>query len=89
MVRLTVPEPEIGELDGFSSQFDLFGYREFGENLTNLFINIDEPLVVLLDGPWGSGKSFFLKQWIGHLKSEDVPVIYHDAFSSDYQDDAF
>ena len=88
-MRLTARTPEIPPEGGFTETNDIFGYRPFGENLANLFENIDEPLVVLLDGPWGSGKSTFIQQWRGLLTKRGIPSIYFDAFANDYQDDAF
>ena len=68
-MRLTPKEPEIPENGGFTDENDLFGYRDFGGRLANLVQNIDEPLVITLDGPWGSGKSVFVKQWAGLLRA--------------------
>ena len=56
-MRLTPQEPEIPKVGGFTDENDIFGYRKFAERLANLVHNIDEPLVIVLDGPWGSGKS--------------------------------
>lgn len=83
------PEPHIGPEDGFTSDNDIFGLREFGESLTNLVTNVEQPLVITLDGPWGSGKSTFAKQWAGLLRQRGLPVILFDAFANDHQDDAF
>jgi dephospho-CoA kinase len=88
-MRLTVPEPDIPEIGGFTEENDLFGYQEFGGRLANVVGNIDEPLVIVLDGPWGSGKSVFIKQWAGLLRERGAPVIYFDAFQHDYYEDAF
>ena len=38
---------------------------------------------------WGDGKTTFLKQWAGELRSADIPVIEFDAFARDYQEDPF
>ncbi|ABC24531.1 KAP family P-loop NTPase fold protein [Rhodospirillum rubrum] len=84
-----VPSVKIGDDEGFTEN-DLFGYREFGEKFSSLVCEFDQPLTIILDGPWGSGKTTFIKQWAGHLRKEKkVPVIYYDAFSNDYHDDAF
>ena len=43
-----------------------------------------------LDGSWGSGKSFFLKCWVGahqHENGGTARTIYFDAFAHDYLDD--
>ena len=88
-MRLTPQEPEIPEVGGFTRENDIFGYRDFAERLANLVRNIDEPLVIALDGPWGSGKSVFVKQWAGLLRERGAPVIQFDAFASDHYEDAF
>jgi hypothetical protein len=70
---------------------DLFGNSALASGLKNLVSQIDQPLVIALDGEWGSGKSTFLKQWKAQLEGSDPPyaVIYFDAFENDYIDDAF
>lgn len=88
-MRLYPPEPQIADEDGFTPENDIFGLREFGESLTNLVTSVDQPLVLTLDGPWGSGKSTFAKQWAGMLRHRGLPVILFDAFANDHQDDAF
>ena len=87
-MRLTPPEPENLE-KGFTAENDLFVYRLFAERLSNLVQNIEEPLVIALDGPWGSGKSVFVKQWAGLLRGRGAHVIQFDAFGNDHFEDAF
>ncbi len=87
-MRLTPPEPVITD-EGFTDENDIFKYRPFAERLTNLIRNIDEPLVIALDGPWGSGKSVFVKQWAGLLRQHGAQVIQFDAFGNDHFEDAF
>ena len=87
-MRLTPPEPEIPK-EGFTAENDLFIYRLFAGRLTNLVQNIEEPLVIALDGPWGSGKSVFVKQWAGLLRQRGAAVIEFDSFGRDHYEDAF
>ena len=88
-MRLTLPEPSNLETDGFSKS-DIFGYSEFGQRLAILISSINEPLVITLDGTWGSGKSVFVKQWTGLIKKEyGGSVVYFDAFANDFHSDAF
>lgn len=89
VMRLSPQEPVIPELGGFTDENDLFDYRGYADRLTNLICNVDEPLVIALDGPWGSGKSTFVKQWAGLLRARGASVVVFDAFSSDYYEDAF
>ncbi|UWQ78919.1 KAP family NTPase [Leisingera sp. S132] len=89
-MRLTVPEPKI-ELykDGFAKH-DQLNREETGDKLSDLVERIDDPLVIALDGAWGSGKSFFLKCWVGeHLKRQGntTQTVYFDAFQHDFLDD--
>ncbi|MHC1711462.1 MAG: P-loop NTPase fold protein [Solidesulfovibrio sp.] len=88
-MRITPPEIIIGPKEGFSPNKDIFGYKSFGEELKNLFQNIEDPLVIILDAPWGSGKTTFIKMWCGMMRNENFPIIYFDAFANDYIDDAF
>jgi energy-coupling factor transporter ATP-binding protein EcfA2 len=88
-MRLTPQEPEIPEVGGFTAENDLFSYRDFADKLTNLVQNIEEPLVITLDGPWGSGKSVFVKQWAGLLRERGGHAIHFNAFENDHYEDAF
>jgi energy-coupling factor transporter ATP-binding protein EcfA2 len=88
-MRLTPEPPAIADTAGFTTENDLFGFREFGERLANLVSNIDQPIILALDGPWGCGKSTFVRQWAGLLRQRKVPVIVLDAFANDYHEDAF
>ena len=86
--RLVPEPPEIGDTDGFSKS-DIFEARESGERLANIVGEIEGPSAIVLDGPWGSGKSVFVKQWAGLLRERGHPVVYFDAFEHDHLDDAF
>jgi len=69
------------------SDFDLLDRSQLSRDLSELLERIDEPLVVALDGNWGTGKSFFLKCWVGDhalANSGTARTIYFDAFESDY-----
>jgi hypothetical protein len=89
-LKLTLPEPKI-ELykDGIFVP-DTLNRKPMATKLSNLVENIDDPLVIALDGGWGSGKSVFLKCWVGeHLKThpDQATTLYFDAFEHDYLDD--
>ncbi|MDE2674613.1 MAG: P-loop NTPase fold protein [Paracoccaceae bacterium] len=76
--------------DGFEDKRnDLLHRRKTGSALSSLFNKIEDPLVVALDGEWGSGKTYFLKRWVGeHAKQNKAStVVYFDAFASDYISD--
>ena len=78
----------IGSDEGFTKT-DIFGYKEFGEGFANVVEALDSATVVMLDGPWGSGKTTFTQQWAGLLRQRRHAVVQFDAFANDYQDDAF
>ena len=87
-------EIDIGE-DTFESvkdaqKLDLLERKAFGQRLSELMERDTQPLVVALDGPWGAGKSHFLKLWVGsHNKADGIKakIVYFDAFAQDYLDD--
>lgn len=58
--------------------------------MSELVERIDDPLVIAVDGRWGSGKSFFLKCWVGahlHENAGNATTVYFDAFENDFLDD--
>ena len=87
-LRLAPKPLEIGPLDGFSKS-DIFDAAETGERLANIVGDLDGHSVIVLDGPWGTGKSVFVQQWAGLLRTRGHPVVYFDAFAHDHLDDAF
>lgn len=85
---LLKPRPiEIGK-DAFEG-FDALGRAEAAHQLTELVDRLHDPLVIALDGGWGSGKSWFLKLWPGEHKKRGgkATLIYFDAFAHDFIDD--
>src|SRR4051794_12854614 len=88
-MRIFPPPLVIGEVEGFTPEKDIFGRAETGKGLTSLVESVTDPLVIAVDAQWGSGKTTFLKMWAGELRKAGFPVIYFDAFESDYIEDAF
>jgi hypothetical protein len=88
-MRIFPPQLKIGDEEGFTPEKDIFQRAPFGEGLTNLVSVADDPLVIMLDSPWGTGKTTFIKMWAGHLRKNGFPVIYFDAFQNDHVDDGF
>ena len=89
-MRLTIPEPKIKLYEDGFDEHDKLSRKPTGDKLSELVERIDDPLVIALDGPWGSGKSFFLKCWVGeHLKraGNTTQTVYFDAFKHDFLDD--
>lgn len=77
------------DVDAASQPHDLLQRAETGKQLSDLLERITQPLVVALDGEWGSGKSHFLKLWTGaHGENGGkARVVYFDAFEHDFLDD--
>jgi KAP family P-loop domain len=88
-MRILPVAPTIDDHTGLKDEQDLFKLRSLADGMTNLVSSIDDPMVIAFDGPWGTGKSTFLRQWAGELRKKDFPVILFDAFENDYISDAF
>ena len=88
-MHVFVPALEVGDTEGFTLEKDIFGRASLGLGMTNLLSSISDPVVLALDGQWGSGKTTFLKIWAGELRKAGFPVVYLDAFRNDYEDDPF
>jgi len=89
-VKLFPPDPEITlYATGFGAN-DPFNRKGTGKSLSDLVERIEDPLVIALDGGWGSGKTWFLKRWVGAHKLENggrATTVYFDAFAHDFMDD--
>jgi hypothetical protein len=88
-MRIFPPVISVGDKEGFSQEKDIFQRSAFGAGLTNLVAVSEDPLVIVLDSPWGTGKTTFIKMWASHLRQRGFPVVYFDAFENDHIDDAF
>lgn len=90
MPRLSPPKPNIRLYKhGFSEAKDQLERVQTGIALSELVERIEDPMVIALDGGWGTGKSFFLQCWVGqHLKDEkhQAQTVYFDAFEHDFID---
>ncbi len=85
--KIHPPKLDILEDDPFKD--DSFELKDFAKNLTSVLTNIDEPIVLCVDAPWGEGKTTFAKMWIAELKREGKHCVYFDAYEHDYLDDPF
>jgi hypothetical protein len=79
-------EIEIEESNPFIN--DALNRKESAETLTELIISTNDPLVICIDAPWGQGKTTFLRMWEQHLKNNNIPTIYFNAWENDFTDDA-
>jgi hypothetical protein len=83
-MRLRIAEPEIDKDNPFSH--DKLNRKQSALVLTELFSSIEGPFSVCINSPWGMGKSTFIKMLRQHLLNEGFPVIYFNAWETDYQD---
>lgn len=88
-MRLFPPPLAIGDTEGFTEEKDLFDRADLGRGLANLIDAADEPLVIAVDGQWGSGKTVFLRMWAGELRKKGIAVVFFDAFENDFAEDPF
>ncbi|MGH1330284.1 MAG: KAP family P-loop NTPase fold protein [Paracoccaceae bacterium] len=89
-MKLFPPDPKIKLYKQGFPEPDLFNRAAFGKQVSALVERIEDPMVIALDGQWGSGKSYFLKCWVGaHIldKSNSAKTIYFDAFENDFLDE--
>lgn len=57
--------------------------------LTQIVASVEGPCVLSIDGPFGAGKSTFLRLWTQHLKNQGFPVARLNAWETDYSGDPF
>jgi len=62
--------------------------KECADALTNLVQNNSSPLVISINGGWGTGKTVFLKMWKQDLQNSGFTTIYFNAWQDDYCHDA-
>ncbi|HCH4647900.1 TPA: hypothetical protein NKW99_001617 [Vibrio parahaemolyticus] len=69
-------------------KFTVIDRRSYAEHLTD-FLNdkAEDGYVLNLNAEWGAGKTTFLQCWYNELK-EKHPVVYFDAWKSDFTHDA-
>jgi hypothetical protein len=89
-MKLLPPEQPVTLYEEGFGTLDPLNRIGLGKMLSDLLERIDDPLVVALDGRWGTGKTHFLKRWVGAHKLENkgkATTIYFDAFAHDFLDD--
>lgn len=85
-MRFYPPSPEVSLYES-GLEGDELGRSEFGRILSNFVERIEDPLVVAINGKWGTGKTYFLKRWVGAhgLQNNGRAItIYFDAFANDF-----
>jgi hypothetical protein len=89
-MKIIVPPIYERRIDSLKEDKDFFKRKNFSDNLTRLFLNSDNGMVVSIDAKWGDGKTTFVRNWVERLGSESQLIpIYYDAYKSDFTSDAF
>jgi hypothetical protein len=79
-------EIDINEADIFAN--DLLDRQSEIKNLTPIILNVQAPLVLSLDSPWGTGKTTFVRLWQSYLQKElKQSLVYFNAWETDYAED--
>ncbi|MCI4663016.1 MAG: KAP family NTPase [Neomegalonema sp.] len=89
-MKIFPSEPEVDLYKEGFEENDILNRKSVGKSLSDLVERIDDPMVVALDGGWGTGKTYFLKRWVGaHTLDEarSATMVYFDAFANDYVSD--
>lgn len=89
-MRIFPPEPDVDMYNEGFGDTDILQRKQIGEALSDMLERIDDPLVIALDGEWGTGKTYFLKRWVGAHTEENgsgATTVYFDAFAHDYVSD--
>lgn len=65
---------------------DKLARREHAEFLEQMLGNIQEPLVMAVDAPWGSGKTTFILMLKAFLEQKEFRCLYFNAWETDFTD---
>jgi hypothetical protein len=68
---------------------DILKRKPYAEALTNLIKTISQPMVLSVNGPWGTGKTTFLRMWEAKLKNDGFPCVFFNAWESDFSEEPF
>lgn len=86
-MKIVPPEPSVKLYKDCFEERDILQRKRLGDALSDLLNRIEDPLVVALDGRWGTGKTYFLKRWVGaharRYEGDVAAVVYFDAFAHD------
>ncbi|MBN1391801.1 MAG: AAA family ATPase [Sedimentisphaerales bacterium] len=84
--RLKPSEFVIPKEDPFAN--DKLERKKCADTLTRLVQNTPGPLVISINGGWGTGKTVFLKMWNQDLQNNGFTSIYFNAWQDDYCHDS-
>ena len=81
-IPLRIDDQEINVEEPWND--DKLNRQKCADALTNLISNQPGPLVISLNGAWGTGKTFFLKRWKADLEKKGYMSIYFNAWEDDF-----
>ena len=89
-IRIQLKEIEIPD-DPNGNPFinDLLNRKESIEILTHIFGAIEGPCTMVVDAPWGAGKTTFINLWSQYLRNKGIAVVKFNAWENDFYDDPF
>jgi hypothetical protein len=67
---------------------DKLGREAIAKYLTPVIGSIRQPFVISLSAPYGTGKTFFIRNWQKKLLQEGYQAVYFNAWETDFCDDA-
>jgi hypothetical protein len=67
-------------------KYDLLEREPSATVLTQFVGRLNEPFVLAIDSPWGSGKTTFLKMWLQSLENQGFHCLYFNAWQNDFSD---
>ena len=85
LLKLKLLEPEIVEESPWGD--DVLNREQIAQRMTNLVRTQSAPLVLSIDGYWGTGKTFMLKRWQKDLEGQSFQAIYFNAWEDDFCND--
>jgi hypothetical protein len=62
--------------------------KDSAERLTKFILSFEPPFTICLSSPYGTGKTTFLRWWKKYLEQKQIPVIYFNAWKSDWAEGA-
>ncbi len=68
----------------FESDWNVFNRKDLADQLLKIINTIPGERVILLDAPWGEGKTVFAKMCQKHYTVAGHKTIYYDVFAHDY-----
>jgi KAP-like P-loop domain-containing protein len=68
---------------------DVLKREPYADALTNLINSLSQPIVLSINGSWGTGKTTFLDMWRAKLKNEHFTCIHFNAWKNDFSEDPF